>query len=198
MSREGRIERATAETTVRITVGLDGTGSGRIATGIGFFDHLLEQLSRHSLIDLEIEATGDTVVDEHHTVEDCGIVLGRALDEALGDRRGIRRYGDARIPMDETLASCAIDLGGRAWSSITPRPDPLAGANPWLELLPHFLESVAREARMTLHLDVAGAASVHHHAEAAMKAFARALRIAVEPDPRLAETEVPSTKGTLR
>lgn len=198
MSREGRIERATAETTVRITVGLDGTGSGRIATGIGFFDHLLEQLSRHSLIDLEVEASGDTVVDEHHTVEDCGIVLGRALDEALGDRRGIRRYGDARIPMDETLATCAIDLGGRAWSSITPRPDPLAGANPWLELLPHFLESVAREARMTLHLDVAGAASVHHHAEAAMKAFARALRIAVEPDPRLAETEVPSTKGTLR
>ena len=198
MSREGRIERATAETTVRITVGLDGTGSGRIATGIGFFDHLLEQLSRHSLIDLEVEASGDTVVDEHHTVEDCGIVLGRALDEALNDRRGIRRYGDARIPMDETLATCAIDLGGRAWSSITPRPDPLAGANPWLELLPHFLESVAREARMTLHLDVAGAASVHHHAEAAMKAFARALRIAVEPDPRLAETEVPSTKGTLR
>jgi len=198
MSREGRIERATAETTVRITVGLDGTGSGRIATGIGFFDHLLEQLSRHSLIDLEVEASGDTVVDEHHTVEDCGIVLGRALDEALGDRRGIRRYGDARIPMDETLATCAIDLGGRAWSSITPRPDPLAGVNPWLELLPHFLESVAREARMTLHLDVAGAASVHHHAEAAMKAFARALRIAVEPDPRLAETEVPSTKGTLR
>ena len=198
MSREGRIERATAETTVRITVGLDGTGSGRIATGIPFFDHMLEQLSRHSLIDLEVDASGDTVVDEHHTVEDCGIVLGRALDEALGDRRGIRRYGDARIPMDETLATCAIDLGGRAWSSITPRPDPLAGANPWLELLPHFLESVAREARMTLHLDVAGAASVHHHAEAAMKAFARALRIAVEPDPRLAETEVPSTKGTLR
>jgi imidazoleglycerol-phosphate dehydratase len=198
MSREGRIERATAETTVRITVGLDGTGSGRIATGIGFFDHLLEQLSRHSLIDLEVEASGDTVVDEHHTVEDCGIVLGRALDEALGDRRGIRRYGDARIPMDETLATCAIDLGGRAWSSITPRPDPLAGANPWLELLPHFLESVAREARITLHLDVAGAASVHHHAEAAIKAFARALRVAVEPDPRLARTDVPSTKGTLR
>ena len=198
MSREGRIERATAETTVRVTVGLDGTGSGRIATGIGFFDHLLEQLARHSLMDLEVEATGDVVVDEHHTVEDCGIVLGRALDEALGDRRGIRRYGDVRIPMDETLATCAIDLGGRAWSSITPRPDPLAGVNPWLELLPHFLESVAREGRMTLHLDVAGAASVHHHAEAAMKAFARALRAAIEPDPRLSERDVPSTKGTLR
>jgi imidazoleglycerol-phosphate dehydratase len=197
MSREARIERATAETTVRIAVGLDGTGSGRIATGIGFFDHLLEQLTRHSLIDLEVEASGDVVVDEHHTVEDCGIVLGRALDEALGDRHGIRRYGDVRIPMDETLATCAVDLGGRAWSSITPRPDPLSGASPWLELLPHFLESVAREGRMTLHLDVVGAASVHHHAEAAMKAFARALRAAIEPDPRLSDRDVPSTKGTL-
>ena len=198
MSRDGRVERATAETTVRVSVGLDGVGSGRIATGIGFFDHLLEQLARHSLIDLEVQASGDVVVDEHHTVEDCGIVLGRALDEALGDRRGIRRYGEARIPMDETLATCALDLGGRAWSSITPRPDPLAGVNPWLELLPHFLDSVAREGRMTLHLDVAGAASIHHHAEAAMKAFGRALRAAVEPDPRLSELDVPSTKGTLR
>lgn len=198
MTREGRIERATAETTVRVTLGLDGSGTGRIATGIGFFDHLLHQLSRHSLIDLEVEASGDLVVDEHHTVEDCGIVLGRALDEALGERRGIRRYGEARIPMDEAVATCAIDLGGRAWSSITPRPDPLAGASPWLELLPHFLESVAREARMTLHLDVSGAASVHHHCEAAMKAFARALRAAVELDPRLSEVDVPSTKETLR
>jgi imidazoleglycerol-phosphate dehydratase len=198
MTRQGGIERATAETTVRVTLGLDGSGTGRIATGIGFFDHLLHQLSRHSLIDLEVEASGDLVVDEHHIVEDCGIVLGRALDEALGERRGIRRYGEARIPMDETLATCAIDLGGRAWSSITPRPDPLAGASPWLELLPHFLESVAREARMTLHLDVSGAASVHHHCEAAMKAFARSLRSAVELDPRLSEVDVPSTKETLR
>lgn len=198
MSREGRVERATAETTVRVTVELDGIGSGRIATGIGFFDHLLAQLSRHSLIDLDVESSGDLVVDEHHTVEDCGIALGRALDQALGDRRGIRRYGEARIPMDETLATCALDLGGRAWSSITPRPDPLAGVNPWLELLPHFLESVAREGRMTVHLDVAGAASVHHHTEAAMKAFARALRAAVEADRRLSQLDIPSTKGTLR
>ena len=198
MSRVARVERATAETTVRVAIDLDGTGTGRITTGIGFFDHQLEQLARHSLIDLELEASGDVLVDEHHTVEDCGIVLGRALDQALGDRRGIRRYGDARVPMDETLATCALDLGGRAWSSITPRPDPLVGANPWLELLPHFLESVAREGRITLHLDVAGAASVHHHVEAAMKSFARALRAAVEPDPRLAQLDVPSTKGTLR
>lgn len=198
MSREARVERATSETTVRVALDLDGSGTSRVATGIGFFDHLLEQLARHSLIDLEVEASGDLVVDEHHTVEDCGIVLGRALDEALGDRRGIRRYGDVRIPMDETLAWCALDLGGRAWTSITPRPDPLAGVNPWLELLPHFLESLAREARITLHLDVTGAASVHHHAEAAMKAFARALRNAVEPDPRLTLDEIPSTKGSLR
>lgn len=197
MSRQARVERATAETTIRVAIDLDGSGERKIATGIGFFDHLLDQLSRHSLIDLEAEASGDLVIDEHHTVEDCGIVLGRAIDQALGDRAGIRRYGDARIPMDETLATCAIDLGGRAYAAITPRPDPLAGASAWLELLPHFLESVAREARMTLHLDVTGAASVHHHAEAAMKAFARALREATELDPRLAATEVPSTKGSI-
>lgn len=198
MSREARVERATSETTIRVGLGLDGSGVARVSTGIGFFDHLLDQLARHSLLDLEVEASGDLIVDEHHTVEDCGILIGRAIDEALGDRRGIRRYGDVRIPMDETLASCAIDLGGRAWSSITPRPDPLSGVNPWLELLPHFLESLAREARITLHLDVAGAASVHHHTEAAMKAFARALRMAVEPDPRLASIDIPSTKGSLR
>ena len=197
MSRQARVERATAETTVRVAVVLDGTGQSRIATGIGFFDHLLEQMARHSLIDLEVEASGDVHVDEHHAVEDCGIVLGRALDQALGERAGIQRYGDARVPMDEALATCALDLGGRAWASITPRPDPLAGASPWLELLPHFLESLAREARLTLHLDVAGAASVHHHAEAAMKSFARALREALEPDPRRPALEVPSTKGMV-
>lgn len=198
MGRRGSAERATKETTVRVAVELDGSGTSRIETGIGFLDHLLDQLARHALLDLEVTASGDLQVDEHHTVEDCGIVLGRALDEALGDRGGLRRYGDATIPMDEALATCAIDLGGRAWSSITPRPDPFAGASPWLELLPHLLESVAREARLTLHLRVVGAASTHHHVEAAMKAFARALRTAIEPDPRLAAGDVPSTKGTLR
>lgn len=198
MSRSASIERTTAETTVSVVLDLDGRGRHSITTGIGFFDHLLSQLSRHSLIDLEVAASGDLVVDEHHTVEDCGIVIGRALDTALGDRAGIRRYGDVRVPMDEALASCVVDLGGRAWSRITPRPDPMAGVNLWLELLPHFLESIAREARLALHLDVAGAESVHHHAEAAMKAFARALRAAVELDPRLSVDAVPSTKGTLR
>jgi imidazoleglycerol-phosphate dehydratase len=197
MTRIGTAERSTAESRISVRVDLDGSGQSEIATGIGFFDHLLEQLSRHSLIDLAITAQGDLEVDEHHTVEDCGIVIGRALDDALGTRAGIRRYGDVRIPMDETLATCAIDLGGRAYSTITPRPDPFADTDAWLGLVPHFLESLAREARMTLHLDVAGASSVHHHAEAAMKAVARALRTAVEPDPRLGDGQVPSTKGAI-
>ncbi len=198
MTRIGSSERTTAETSIRVSVDLDGSGQGTISTGIGFFDHLLDQLARHGRLDLEVSATGDLVVDEHHTVEDTGIAIGRAIDEALGDRSGIGRFGDTRVPLDEALAECVIDLGGRAFSRIEPRPDPLAGANPWLELLPHFLESLAREARMTLHVDVRGALSAHHHAEATMKAFARALRAAVEPDPRSAPGSVPSTKGTLR
>jgi imidazoleglycerol-phosphate dehydratase len=198
MTRVGTVERTTGETSVRVRVDLDGSGAGSIATGIGFFDHLLDQLARHGRLDLEIEANGDLIVDEHHTVEDTGIAIGRALDEALGDRAGIGRFGDARVPLDEALAECVVDLGGRAFSRIQPRPDPLAGANAWLELVPHFLESLAREARMTLHLDVRGALSAHHHAEASMKAFARALRQAVEPDPRAVAGSVPSTKGTLR
>ncbi len=198
MTRVGTVERTTGETSVRVRVDLDGSGAGSIATGIGFFDHLLDQLARHGRLDLQVEANGDLIVDEHHTVEDTGIAIGRALDEALGDRAGIGRFGDARVPLDEALAECVVDLGGRAFSRIQPRPDPLAGANAWLELVPHFLESLAREARMTLHLDVRGALSAHHHAEASMKAFARALRQAVEPDPRAVAGSVPSTKGTLR
>ena len=197
MTRTGSAERSTQESRITVTLDLDGSGTSKVSTGIPFFDHLLEQLGRHSLMDLEVSADGDVQVDEHHTVEDCGIVIGRALDSALGERAGIRRYGDVRIPMDEALATCAIDLGGRAYSIITPRPDPFAGTSPWLDLVPHFLESLAREARMTLHLDVAGAASVHHHAEAAMKAFARALRAASELDPRLDTAAVPSTKGSI-
>ena len=197
MTRIGSVERTTGETSIRVRVDLDGTGVGRLATGIGFFDHLLDQLGRHGRLDLEVEATGDLVVDEHHTVEDTGIAIGRAIDDALGDRAGIGRFGDARVPLDEALAQAIIDLGGRSFSRIAPRPDPLAGANPWLELVPHFLESLAREARMTLHVDVHGALSAHHHAEATMKAFARALRQAVEPDPRAPSGSVPSTKGTL-
>ena len=180
--------------TVRLD--LDGTGRASVATGIGFFDHMLALLARHSLVDLELAAQGDLEVDEHHTVEDCAIVLGRALDAALGDRAGIRRYGDVRLPMDESLSLCAIDLGGRGFADVSPRADPVAGGSVWLELLPHFVETLAREARFAIHLETRGARSTHHLAEGAMKALARALRSAAEPDPRLAGS-VPSTKETL-
>lgn len=197
MSRPGTAERSTAETSVRVSLELDGTGASEVATGIGFFDHLLTLLARHSLIDLEVAADGDTHVDEHHTVEDVALVLGRALDQALGERAGIRRYGQATIPMDEALASCALDLGGRSYADIEPRPDPLSGLNAWLELLPHFVETMAREARFGVHLEVRKARSTHHLVEAGFKALARALRDAVEPDPRLGDA-LPSSKGTLR
>lgn len=202
MSRTGSAERTTAETTIRASVELDGTGRASISTGIGFLDHLLDSLARHSLMDLEVDAKGDLHVDEHHTTEDCGIVLGRTLDIALAERSGIRRFGDARVPLDEALADCAIDAGGRYLCVIRPRPDAMSGADPWLELVPHMLESLAREARLTVHLEVNGARSAHHHGEAMVKAFARALRTAIELDPRLADAHgsrsVASTKGTLR
>lgn len=200
MSRIGTAERSTSETSVRVRLQLDGSGQAKVATGIGFFDHLLELLARHALIDLEVRTEGDLHVDEHHSVEDTGLLIGRALDEALGARTGIRRYGDARIPMDEAIAESAIDLGGRFFADIAPRPDPVEGVNVWLELVPHFLETLAREARLAVHLEVRKARSSHHLVEAAMKAFARALRQAVELDPRLGDApgSVPSTKGTLR
>ena len=197
MSRPGTADRSTTETSVRVSLELDGTGASEVATGIGFFDHLLTLLARHSLIDLEVVAEGDTHVDEHHTVEDVALVLGRALDQALGERAGIRRYGQATVPMDEALASCALDLGGRSYADIEPRPDPLSGLNAWLELLPHFVETMAREGRFGVHLEVRKARSTHHLVEAGIKALARALREAVEPDPRLGDA-LPSSKGTLR
>lgn len=197
MSRVGTAERTTAETSVRARLDLDGHGTAEVATGIGFFDHLLTLLARHALLDVEVKASGDLHVDEHHTVEDVGLVLGRALDGALGERAGIRRYGDVRLPMDEALALCALDLGGRGYADVEPRPDPLTGINVWLELWPHFVETVAREGRFAIHLEVRKARSTHHLVEGAMKAFARALRQAAEPDPRL-EGGSPSTKGTLQ
>ncbi len=200
MSRVGTAERTTSETSVRVRLELDGSGRADVETGIGFFDHLLDLLARHALFDLEVRTEGDINVDEHHSVEDTGLAIGRALDDALGERAGIMRYGDARIPMDEALAESAVDLGGRFFADITPRPDPLRGVNVWLELVPHFLETLAREARLAVHLEVRKARSSHHLAEAAMKAFARSLREAVELDPRRAESAdpAPSTKGTLR
>lgn len=199
MTRMGQAERTTAETSIRVRIDLDGIGTASVATPIGFLDHLLTLFARHALVDLEINATGDVHIDEHHTVEDTALVLGQAIDAALGERTGIRRYGDIRLPMDEALALCAVDLGGRAHADIDPRPDPLTGINVWLELWPHFAETLAREARASVHLEVRKARSTHHLVEGAMKALARALRQAWEPDPRLARTdEVPSSKGTLR
>ena len=200
MSRSATVERTTTETSIRIQIDLDGTGRAAVTTPIGFLDHLLTLFARHALVDLEVEASGDVEIDEHHTVEDTGLVLGRAIDEALGERRGIRRYGDVRLPMDEALASCAVDLGGRAYSDVEPRPDPLTASHPWLELWPHFVETLAREARASVHLDVAKARSTHHLVEGGAKSLARALRQAWEIDPRLgdASESVPSSKGTLR
>jgi imidazoleglycerol-phosphate dehydratase len=203
MTRVGEVERTTAETSIRVRVDLDGSGRLAVETPLGFLDHLLTLFARHALVDLEVRASGDVNVDEHHTVEDTALVLGRAIDAALGERRGIRRYGDLRLPMDEALALCAVDLGGRGYADVEPRPDPMTAANVWLELWPHFVETLAREARASVHVEVRKARSTHHLVEGGVKALARALREAWEPDPRLADADgaadqLPSSKGTLR
>ncbi|MGI8998488.1 MAG: imidazoleglycerol-phosphate dehydratase [Candidatus Limnocylindria bacterium] len=200
MSRSGSMERITAETQVSVRIALDGSGQVSVETPIGFLDHLLTLLGRHALVDLEVRASGDVHIDEHHTIEDTALVLGRAIDAALGERTAICRYGDVRLPMDEALAICAADLGGRTYSDIEPRPDPLVGGNVWLELWPHFVETLAREARASVHLEVRKARSTHHLVEGGVKALARALRQAWETDPRLANASdpSPSSKGTLR
>jgi imidazoleglycerol-phosphate dehydratase len=200
VNRSGTAERGTTETTIRVRVDLDGSGRAEIGTPIGFLDHLLTLFARHALVNLDVSASGDVHIDEHHTVEDTALVLGRAIDTALGERAGIRRYGDVRLPMDEALALCAVDLGGRAYSDVQPVPDPLTAASPWLELWPHFVETLAREARASVHLEVRAARSTHHLVEGGVKALARALRQAWEPDPRLADVDdaVPSSKGSLR
>jgi len=195
MSRSAQIHRTTGETDVRLTLALDGSGDGARATGVGFLDHMLDLLARHGRLDLEVAASGDLQTGAHHTVEDVGICLGQALDEALGDRAGIFRYGVATIPMDEARASCALDVSGRAflaWDAELP-----AGAigNFDHELAEEFFRAVAGNARLTLHLTVETGTNVHHMIEALFKAFARALRAAVAIDPT--ETGVPSTKGTL-
>jgi imidazoleglycerol-phosphate dehydratase len=195
--REGRrltVERETRETRVRISLDLDGSGATAIATGVGFFDHLLGSLAHHGLFDLTVDAKGDLEIDEHHTVEDVALVLGAAFNEALGDRAGIRRFGEARAPMDESLASAVVDIGGRPYAVIElPFRGERVGELP-LQLVEHALEAFARTAGATLHLSATGR-NDHHLAEAAFKALGRALRVACEPDPR--RTGVASTKGTL-
>jgi imidazoleglycerol-phosphate dehydratase len=195
MSRAATIERSTRETQVSLALGLDGTGAGTRTTGIGFFDHMLDLVARHGRLDLEVTASGDLQTGPHHTVEDTGIVLGQALDRALGDRAGIFRYGHAVVPMDEARASCALDLSGRPFLHFA--ADLPAGATGTFdhELTEEFFRAVSSAARLTLHLEVERGTNAHHMIEAAFKAFARALRAAVAIDP--SETGVPSTKGTL-
>jgi imidazoleglycerol-phosphate dehydratase len=197
MTRTAEITRTTGETDVTLTLGLDGTGAGTRNTGVGFLDHMLDLLARHGRLDLEAQVKGDLATGAHHTVEDTGIVFGQALDKALGDRRGIGRYGQAIVPMDESRAMCAIDLSGRPFAAVTgferlPAGD-IAGFEH--ELAEEFFRAIASAARLTLHLDLQAGTNAHHMIEACFKAFARALRVAVAVDPD--ETGVPSTKGTL-
>jgi imidazoleglycerol-phosphate dehydratase len=195
-SRTAEISRTTGETDVRLTLGLDGSGAGSRATGVGFLDHMLDLLARHGSLDLDVAVKGDLQTGSHHTVEDTGIVLGQALDRALGDRAGIRRYGYAVIPMDEARAAVALDLSGRpfcAWQGMPLPAGDIAGFEN--ELAEEFFRAVSSSARLTLHVDLQAGANAHHMIEAIFKAFARALRVAVSIDP--AETGVPSTKGTL-
>jgi imidazoleglycerol-phosphate dehydratase len=194
--RKAEITRTTHETEVSVSVTLDGTGQHRMATGIGFFDHMLDQLSRHALIDMTVTAKGDLHIDDHHTVEDCGIALGQALARALGDKRGIRRYGECSLPMDDAQLRCALDLSGRpylVWN--VPFPTPKIGSFD-TELVREFFQALATHGGITLHLDLIHGLNSHHIAEATFKAVARSLRQAVEADPRAAGS-IPSTKGTL-
>lgn len=195
--REGRritLARSTNETEITVTLGLDGSGHTSIQTGIGFYDHLLGSFAHHGLFDLAVHADGDLQVDEHHTVEDVALVLGAAFAESLGDRAGIRRFGEATVPMDESIATAVVDVGGRPYAVIDlPFRGERVGALP-LQLIEHALESFARTSGTTLHLRGTGR-NDHHLAEAAFKALARALRLACEPDPR--REGVASTKGAL-
>lgn len=194
--RKAEITRTTNETEISVSVTLDGTGQHRMATGVGFFDHMLDQLSRHALIDIALSAKGDLHIDDHHTVEDCGIALGQALARALGDKRGIRRYGECSLPMDDAQVRCALDLSGRPYL-VWNVPFPTAKIGTFdTELVREFFQALATHAGITLHVDLIHGINSHHIAEAVFKAVARSLRLAVEADPRMAGS-IPSTKGAL-
>jgi imidazoleglycerol-phosphate dehydratase len=195
MSRAAKIDRSTAETEIKVRLALDGSGAGERTTGVGFLDHMLDLLARHGRLDLEVRATGDLETGAHHTVEDVGICIGKALDEALGDREGITRYGWATVPMDESRASCAIDISGRGLLVFEGSLPAGAIGNFDHELAEEFFRALASNAKLTLHVVVEAGSNSHHMIEAAFKATARALRTAVAVDP--AEQGVPSTKGTL-
>jgi imidazoleglycerol-phosphate dehydratase len=193
--RKADLTRKTAETDISVAVDLDGQGRADVATEVGFFDHMLDQLARHSLIDITLTAKGDRHIDDHHTVEDCGIALGQALAKALGDKRGIRRYGHFALAMDDAQVSTALDLSGRpylVWNVAFPTPK--IGTFD-TELVREFFQALSTHGGITLHVDLIHGLNSHHIAEAAFKSVARALRMAVEADPR--QTGIPSTKGTL-
>jgi imidazoleglycerol-phosphate dehydratase len=199
VSRTARVERATSESKVSIELDLDGTGRSSISTGVGFYDHMLASLAKHALTDLTVQASGDVDVDAHHTVEDVAIVLGQALREALGDKAGIRRFGDALVPLDECLVQAAIDVSGRPYCLHDGEPDGqqyvVIGGSYVGSLTRHVFETVALTAGIALHVRVLSGRDPHHIVEAQFKAVARALRVAVELDPRV--DGVPSTKGAL-
>ncbi len=196
MSRAAILSRTTSETDIQVALDLDGAGRAEVETGIGFLDHMLTALARHALFDLEVKAAGDLHIDDHHTMEDVGIVLGQAFTQAIGDKRGIRRYGHALVPMDEALVEAAVDISGRpllAWSVAFHVPT--IGTMD-TELFEEFFRAFAMNALVTLHVTAKAGRNAHHIAEGCFKALARALRMAAEPDPRAAGT-IPSTKGAL-
>jgi imidazoleglycerol-phosphate dehydratase len=196
MNRVADVQRNTKETQIRVRVDLDGTGQATLATGIGFFDHMLDQIARHGLVDLQIEAQGDLHIDGHHTVEDVGITLGQAVAKAVGDKAGIRRYGHAYVPLDEALSRVVVDFSGRPGLHMDVRfkAGTIGGFD--TQLAYEFFQGFANHAQLTLHIDNLKGDNAHHQCETIFKAFARALRAALELDPRAAGT-IPSTKGSL-
>jgi imidazoleglycerol-phosphate dehydratase len=198
-SRTAKISRQTSESSIELSLDLDGTGTSNIDTSVPFFDHLLTAFSKHSLVDLTVKASGDTDIDVHHTVEDTGIVLGQAIKQALGDKSGIGRYGDALVPLDEALAQAVVDVSGRPYLVHGGEPAGFAhhliGGHFTGSMVRHVFEAIAFNAALTMHITVVAGRDPHHIAEAEFKAFARAFRKAVEPDPRV--TGIPSTKGAL-
>ena len=196
MSRTSTVERNTKETKIALSLNLDGTGKTELDTGIGFFDHMLEQIARHGLIDITVQAQGDLEIDDHHSVEDIGIVFGQALLEAVGDKKGIRRYGHAYVPLDESLSRVVIDLSGRPHLSFEATFTRSLIGSFETELVREFFQGLANHSAMTLHIDNIRGINSHHIAETIFKAFGRALRMALESDTRMAEM-IPSTKGSL-
>lgn len=194
--RTGKSERTTAETSIAVHIDLDGSGGGQISSGIAFFDHMLAQLAKHGLFDLDLRASGDIEIDAHHTVEDCGIVLGRALAQALGDRSGITRMADALVPLDDALARVVVDLSGRGYLAYDGEFDGERVGDLDTQLIREFLYALSINAGLNLHVSILAGHNDHHRAEALFKALARALRQAVSIDPRRGG-QVPSTKGTL-